>query len=210
MKIYRIASSVWDAENGIGATPNNMDVDYKGFVTMKIYRIAQEIFRGDSTPVNLEDYDVEYGIKELGKELGSSAAWGPGIYFTGQEDIAQMYGANITKKFINNANILTKQSPLFSYNKMNKILQGIDQETMESAILNWDEDYNIGKKMLLQSIINGDNCLEQIMNIWAEIFYHQRANDFIELMVRNGIDGIFIQKEDDETYYVIYNKAVLA
>ena len=33
MKIYRIASSVWDAENGIGATPNNMDVDYKGYRT---------------------------------------------------------------------------------------------------------------------------------------------------------------------------------
>ena len=173
---------------------------------MKIYRIAQEIFRGDSSSVSLEDYDVGYGTRELGKELGSSFALGPGIYFTGQEDIAQMYGINITRKFVNNANILTEQSPLFSYNQIDKILKGVDKKTMETVISNWDENYNTGKRMLLESIVNGDNPLEQIMNIWADVFFHQSPNVFVDLMVRNGIDGIFLQK--DETY-VIYNKMVL-
>ena len=60
--------------------------------------VEQELFRGDPNPINIEDYDPEYATKELGKELGAAMAWGPGIYFTGQEDIAGMYGSNITKK----------------------------------------------------------------------------------------------------------------
>jgi len=176
---------------------------------MKIYRIAQEIYRGDSTPINIENFDPEYGIRELGKDRGSSNAWGPGIYFTGQEDIAQMYGSNITKKVLNSSKILTKQSPLFNYKQIERILGGIDKEKLEMAITNWDEDYNIGKKGLIQSIMNGGNVLEQIMNIWADVFGHQDANKFIDLMVKNGIDGISIKKNDNETYYVIYNKSVL-
>ena len=176
---------------------------------MKIYKISQVIFRGDSSPISLENYDVEYARKELGKDLGSSSAWGPGIYFTGQEDIARMYGENITKKVLNNAKVLTKQSPLFNHNQIEKILQGVDETTMQTAISNWNEDYDIGKKELINSIVNSNNPLEQLMNIWADIFSHQQPNDFMELMVKNGIDGIFIQKEEDETYYVLYNRNVL-
>ncbi|MFA7219246.1 MAG: hypothetical protein WC119_01920 [Synergistaceae bacterium] len=176
---------------------------------MKIYRTAQEIYRGDPSPIDLADFDADYGRKELGKDLGSSAAWGPGIYFTGQKDIAEMYGPNVTKKFLKNSNILTKQSPLFSYDQVGKMLDGVGQNKVEEAIFNWDEDYNIGRRLLINSIINEDNPLDQIMNIWAEVFYHQDPNAFMDFMVKNGIDGIFIQKAEDETYYVIYNKELL-
>jgi len=176
---------------------------------MNWYKKAQQIFRGDPSPLDLENYDPEYGIKQLGKDLGSSSAWGPGIYFVTEEDIAQMYGSNITKKNILNAKILTKQSPLFSYKQIDKILSGVDKEKIKIAISNWNENYYIGKKMLIQSIINTDNPLDQLMNIWAEVFMHQNSKAFIELMIQNGIDGISITKDDAVTYYVIYNKRIL-
>jgi len=176
---------------------------------MNWYKKAQAIFRGDPNPIDIQNYNPEYGVKVLGKEMGSSGAWGPGIYFTGQEDIAGMYGSNITKKSLNNAKILTPQSPLFSYKQIDKILQGVDNKMLKVAVLNWNEDYNIGKRTLIQSIASADNPLEQLMNIWADVFSHQNGNDFIDLMIKNGIDGISIQKKEDETYYVIYNKAIL-
>ena len=176
---------------------------------MNWYKKAQEIYRGDTNPIDLEQYDPEYGVKMLGKELGSSAAAGPGIYFTGQEDIAQMYGSNITKRNLNNANILTEQSPLFNHKQINKMLMSIDPEILKTAISNWDEDYNRGKRILIESIVNANNPIEQLMNIWAEVFFHQNPNSFIELMTKNRIDGISKQKKEDETYYVIYNKAIL-
>lgn len=168
----------------------------------------QEIFRGDTVPLNISDYDPSYGTKTLGKQLGQSAAWGPGIYFTNQEDIARLYGSYITKKILHNPKILTRQSPLFNYQQIDKIIQDIDKEKIIMAISNWSEDYKDGKRLLIQSIINADNPLDQLMNIWAAVFCHQNPQAFIELMIKNGIDGISIQKED-AIYYVIYNKNVL-
>ena len=65
---------------------------------MNWYRKAQEIFRGDPNPLDIANYDPEHGVKKMGKEQGASASYGPGIYFTNQKDIAEMYGANITEK----------------------------------------------------------------------------------------------------------------
>ena len=64
---------------------------------MNWYKKAQEIYRGDPSPISLQDFDPEYGVKQLGKDLGSSAAEGPGIYFTSKEEDARMYGKVITK-----------------------------------------------------------------------------------------------------------------
>ena len=184
-----------------------------GLLKVKIYKIAQNqdvvIYTGDSEPVDTKDFDPEYGIKQLGKEQGASAAWGPGIYFTGQEDIAYMYGSNITKKVLNSSRILTPESPLFDYKKIDNMINGVDKRKVSLAISNWSEDYSIGKRMLIQSIVDEENVLLQIMNIWSEVFPHQDANLFIDLMVKNGIDGISIKKNDNETYYVIYNKMAL-
>ena len=64
------------------------------------------------------------------------------------------------------------------------------------------------KKYKIQNIIDADNPMEQLMNIWADVFFHRQPNKFIDLMVKNGIDGISKQKEDVD-YYVIYNKNIL-
>lgn len=177
-------------------------------MAMNWYKKAQEIYRGDPEPINIKDFDSEYGTKQLGKELGSSLAYGPGIYFTSKEEYAQMYGSNITKLKLNNANILAENSKKLNAKQIEKILNSLDREKLELAYSNWDENYNIGKRMLLQSIMNETNPVDQLLNIWANVFYHQNPNMFMEIMKNNGIDGI-LKIKDDATYYVIYNKDVL-
>jgi len=88
------------------------------------------------------------------------------------------------------------------------MLRDIDKGKMLIAISNWDENYNIGKKILLRTIVDSENPVEQLMNIWAEIFHRQSPREFIDLMVKSGIDGISKSKED-ATYYVIYNRGIL-
>ena len=175
---------------------------------MNWYKKAQEIYRGDPKPINIQDYDAEYGTKELGKELGSSAAYGPGIYFNNKEDIARLYGENITKLKLNNAKILTANNKPFTYQQITKILNGVSKEKLEEAATNWDENYRVGKDLLIKSILAENNIINQLMAIWAEVFYHQNPNAFMSLMTSNGIDGFAIPK-DDSIYYVIYNKSVL-
>ena len=187
---------------------NTMKKDKVASNWYQLYKLAINVYRGDSSPISINDFNPEFAIKELGKELGSAAAWGPGIYFVTQKDIAQMYGQYITQKSLNNTNILTKQSPKFNYQQINSILQNVNQDMLNIAVSNWDENYNKGKQALIQSILNNDNPLDQLMAIWADVFTHQNANNFIELMIKNNIDGISINK-DDATYYVIYNKNIL-
>ncbi len=177
-------------------------------IPMKIFRITQEMFRGDENQINLDEYDFEYAIKK-GKELGSSMAYGPGIYFATEKDIANMYGHNITSKHINpNANILSENERKLNRNTITKILNSIKQETINLASLNWDENINKGKQLLLNSIMAANNPVDQLMSIWAEVFHHQNPNQFINTMIQNNIDGISKTKED-VTYFVIYNRAML-
>jgi len=172
------------------------------------YKKAQEIYRGDPNLINIQDFDPEYGVKELGKELGSSASEGPGIYFTSNEENARMYGKNITRMKINNANILTPSNKPFSKKQIKKILNYVDKERMRIAVSNWNENFYEGKEMLINSITDEKNAINQIMNIWADIYYHQNQLEFMNLMKNNGIDGIMVPKEN-KTHYVIYNKDIL-
>jgi len=179
---------------------------------MNWYKKAQQIYRGDPDLMDFEKYDSEHGTKELGKQLGSSLANGPGIYFSNTEKEAQGYGQNISKFNLSNANILNPQSKKLTYQQINKILSGIDKEKMETAATNWDENYNIGKRMLIESILNNENVIEQLMGIWANVFYHQNPNAFMELMTKNKIDGIAVPQKwhpEGAVHYIIYNKAIL-
>lgn len=178
-----------------------------------ISSFAQTIYRGDEKPVSIQDFDPEYGTKVQGKELGSAAAWGPGIYFVDQEDIAHYYGSNITKLVLQKANLITPKSPKFQKKQIDKILQGVEKEKLETAAQNWDENPQIGRRLLIESIMQAEDAINQLMTIWADVYYHQNPQDFMNLMIENGIDGISMAKTDStgrtSTYYVIYNKAVL-
>ena len=165
---------------------------------MNWYKISQELYRGDQESFDINDYDHEYVTEVRG---------GPGIYFTTDEQHASEFGS-VTKKTLQDANILTNQSPPFNYQQIDSILQSVNKERVKMAVSNWDEDYDKGKSMLIKSISNSNNPIDQIMLIWADVFYHQNPNEFVELMVKIGIDGISIPRHDS-THYVIYNKSVL-
>lgn len=175
---------------------------------MNWYKKAQEIYRGDPEQISMQDYDPEYGVKQLGKELGSSAAEGPGIYFTSTPDNAQSYGKNITKITLNNPKILSKEDHKLPRTKIKTILSKIKKDTMETAISNWDENPYKGLQILINSIMLEDNPISQLMSIWADVFYHQNPNEFMQIMTQNGIDGIVIPKKD-LNHYVIYNRNLL-
>ena len=175
---------------------------------MNWYKKAQEIYRGDPNPISLQDFDPEYGVKQLGKDLGSSLRGGPGIYFTDNKEDAETYGKFVTKKTINNANLITPTTKPFNTKQIENILNNIDKEKMIIATSNWDEDYNTGKQMLINSIINEENAINQLMAIWANIYHHQNSPEFMKLMTNNGIDGIIIPK-GNTLHYVIYNRDIL-
>lgn len=170
------------------------------------YKTAQEIFRGDTQPIDIEDFDPDHNKEYRG---------GPGIYFSTKEENAKTFGDNLTKKTLENANILTANHRPLSRGKISKILSSVDKETLELAASNFDENFQQGKAILIQEIVNNPNPIEQLMSIWADVFNHRDAALFMALMVKNGIDGIAIDRPDkidsskDDMHYVIYNKNVL-
>jgi hypothetical protein len=170
----------------------------------QLIKISQEIYRGDTTPISIADLNPEYGTKVLGKELGASASEGPGIYFTTSEKDARMYGQNITKANVHNANIISPSHSPLNRNAVNKILDDVNPDKIEIATSNWNENPIIGREMILDSIMSEENPVDQLMSIWAEVFYHQNPSDFMNLMTKNGIDGIIIPKKN-LAHYVIYN-----
>lgn len=182
----------------------------------RLYKDAQQLFRGDPKPLKLEDYDPEHGINEMGKELGGSMSYGPGMYFTNKENYARYYGQNVTQRNLTNAKIIDEKSPKLTYQQIVKILRQVEKQRLETAISNWSENFNEGFQMLAKAITDNNDPINQLMSIWADVFYHQNAKEFIDLMVKNGIDGISWQvNKDDPKYrdainYVIYNRNILS
>lgn len=190
-----------DAEDFIKKNPN---ATAEEFVASK----GKELFRGDANPITIELYDVSQGIKE-GKELGGAMAEGPGVYLTTDKNNALSYGKNITNVVMDkDSNILEKGQKKLSISKINKLLTSIDKETLDIALSNFDENPIIAKRNLIDAINNADDAQEQIINIWADVFYHQKPEKFMKVMADNGIDGLKIDKEK-LSHYVIYNKKSL-
>jgi hypothetical protein len=167
-----------------------------------------KIYRGDPEPISIGSYDVTKGLK-AGKELGAAMAEGPGIYFTTNLHDARSYGKNITEFVVGKcSNIITDKSKKIGNNVINNIINSIDKETLEIALSSWNENPTTARKMLLEEISRTDNPQEQLINIWATVFYHQHPEKFIEVMIKNGIDGIKIKKEGHD-HFIIYNKKIL-
>lgn len=164
-----------------------------------------KIFRGDISPIDLKNFDATKGLI-MGKELGSSMSEGPGIYFTSNIKDAERYGENITvAKIEKSANIITDYSEKIKTEKIKKILDMIDKEILDIALSNFNENPYIAKKMIIDEINKYDNPKEQLMSIWADVFYHQNPHEFIDVIVKNGIDGIKVKKQGFN-HYIIYNK----
>ena len=47
------------------------------------YKKAQSLYRGDPNPIDIDNFDVEYGRRELGKDLGVPIeVYGPVTHMT--------------------------------------------------------------------------------------------------------------------------------
>ena len=77
---------------------------------------------------------------------------------------------------------------------MRRILSGVSRERMELAVSNWGEEYRAGFEQIVSLIMGESGAVEQLMGIWAEAFMHQGGKEFMDLMVKNGIDGISKEK----------------
>jgi len=171
--------------------------------------VGQVLFRGDEKPITIKGYDVEAGIK-AGKELGGAMAEGPGIYFTTDEKNALSYGKNLTKVYLKpDANILRVTDDVLPNTLIKKILASVKPEHIELALSNWDEDKTVAMKEMLDAISDADDPVDQLINIWADVFYHQNPQEFMDAVAKNGIDGIAIDRERGIEHYAIYNRKAL-
>jgi hypothetical protein len=169
----------------------------------------QKIFRGDPTPITLEKYNPNAGI-EAGKELGQSMAEGPGIYFTTHPKNAASYGKNITEANLSTgAKIIDKHEKPLSRASINSMLNKVDKETLDNALSNWDENPRIARNMLLDAIHENATPQEQLMSIWADVFYHQSPDKYMDLMAKSKIAGMEIEKEG-LSHFVVYDKKALS
>jgi hypothetical protein len=189
-------------------TKNNIDsvgVDFR-----ILNKTSQTIYRGDESPIPIENFDPEYGVREQGKQLGTSMGEGPGIYFTDNKDNAENYGSHISVYIIsNNANLISSSSPKFNYRQIEKIINAIPQDIVDIAASNWDENIQKGKRILIKTILDGNNAIDQLMGIWAEVINRQDPKMFMDIMKNFGVDGIKIDR-GDYINYAIYNPDVLS
>lgn len=68
MKIFKVAQVNWDAKDGIGAVPNNQDIDYRGFVK----EMTPSEFLSLASPKNGGEESEEFldGAMDRGEALG--------------------------------------------------------------------------------------------------------------------------------------------
>ncbi len=189
-------------------TKNN--IDSVGVDLKLLNKTSQTIYRGDESPIPIENFDPEYGVREQGKQLGTSMGEGPGIYFTDSKDNAENYGEHISSYTINNvANFISASSPKLNYRQIEKILNSIPQDIVNIASSNWDKNLQKGRRILIKTILDGDNAIDQLMGIWAEVLNRQNPKMFMGIMKDFGIDGIKIDR-GNYTNYAIYNPNVLS
>lgn len=162
-----------------------------------------KVYRGDSTNFNLQNFEFGRELRKNKKDLGSTMSQGPGLYFTTDLEQAKCYGKYITcLKISPEFNFIHSETPKFSREFIKKLVSSFDKETIEIAVSGWRENPKIGMKMLIDNIYGDEYIepIEQIINIWAEVLYHQDPEQFIKDMVSNGIDGIIT-----DNLYILYN-----
>lgn len=133
---------------------------------------------------------------------------GPGIYFTSSFDNAGHYGEYVHKV------TLTPRKLLSTKPSSNKLAGLIEKMVMMAS--DWEmhaQDYNenpkIGLRKFIQSTIEyNDTEKDVLQQIWYD-FYRYAPVDFVRNMVKIGIDGIMVPKENGGIHYIIYNPSII-
>lgn len=134
----------------------------------------------------------------------SNDQYGPGIYFTNDEETAAKYGNNIYKVKLNTKNFITETTKL----NLSKVTSIINNNLTESNLSNWDENETIAKKLLIKNTIDYSSYYKTLLNIWSEVF-NLKNPPYLKAMLEYGIDGVIIKINKKLTYYVVYNTKVI-
>jgi hypothetical protein len=133
---------------------------------------------------------------------------GPGIYFTSSFDNAGHYGEYVHKVKLTPRKLLTTTP---SSNKIANLIKKmvLMAPDWEEKAQDWDENPNIGLREFITSTINYNDTEKDVaQQIWYD-FYRYDPVDFVRNMVKMGIDGLMIPKEDGMFHYIIYNPSVI-
>ena len=133
---------------------------------------------------------------------------GPGIYFTSSFDNAGHYGEYVHKV------TLTPRKLLSTKPSSNKLAGLIEKMVLmapdwEMHAQDYDENPRIGLRKFIQSTIEyNDTEKDVLQQIWYD-FYRYKPVDFVRNMVKMGIDGIMVPKENGVIHYIIYNPSII-
>lgn len=133
---------------------------------------------------------------------------GPGIYFTSSFDNARMYGEYVHKVTLTPRKLLTVTP---SSNKMAGLIEKMVMmaSDWEMHAQDYDENPRIGLRNFVKSTIDYNDTEKDIaQQIWID-FYRYEPVDFVRNMVKMGIDGLMIPKDNGVVHYIIYNPAII-
>lgn len=130
-------------------------------------------------------------------------AFGPGIYFAKDKDLAEKFGNIIyCAEIADFKNLNNKKSP-----NSNQLLNLIKlAEDWESIIQNWDENINIAIKKYINIIIKKSEY-DAFSQIWLD-FYRYNPISYIRNMVNMGFGGA-IRNDDGTEVYIIFNPLLI-
>jgi hypothetical protein len=74
---------------------------------------------------------------------------------------------------------------------------------------NYDENPRIGLRNFIEATIDyNDTEKDVVQQIWYD-FYRYNPIDFVRNMVKLGIDGIMVTKDNGVIHYIIYNPSII-
>lgn len=129
--------------------------------------------------------------------------YGPGIYFTNKESLAQGYGRNVYEVKLDLKGFLTQKSK----RDETKLLRIINDNLTETVLLNYDDNLTRAKRLLLQSVLLPRiSYIECLLNIWSDVF-NLKNQRFMKACVENGINGIIeeVSESHGVLFYMVYN-----
>lgn len=147
------------------------------------------------------DYKIEKFI-HFQKEF-TNDQYGPGIYFTNKESLAQGYGKYIYEVKLDLKGFLTRKSK----RDETKLLRIINDNLTETVLLNYDDNLIRAKRLLLQSVLLPRiSYIECLLNIWSDVF-NLKNQRFMKACVENGINGIIeeVSESHGVLFYMVYN-----
>lgn len=139
-------------------------------------------------------------------------AMGPGIYFTSNESTARgyawpegyVYSAEVDGPFVTDETVADRVT-------VRRFIHRLPMEGRELAASNWDPDFAIGERKLIDAIMSFQS---DFVSTFADIGrqagldYRESGREWCRYMVQTGFNG-FIHKLPNEVHLIVWNPAAI-